>query len=227
VTAKILIVEDDERLIRTLEATLKGEGFEVIVAHDGIEALRAMQVERPDVVLVNARLPWLREAQPRQEKPAAPQTAGPAVVVVSGKDEASERARALATGADDYVAVPFEAKDLLGRIKVARQRKTSSGMLRAGPMEMDLIHGTVAVEGRHIALSAKEFELLRKLLEARGRVVTRAALRETVWEHDDAHRPDTRTVDVHIGRLRRKLGSAGRYIITVRGTGYRCFARLN
>jgi DNA-binding response OmpR family regulator len=219
-TSKVLIVDDDQRLILALETALKGEGFEVAIAHDGIEALKAMQVERPDLVIVNTALPWLGSGPLRQESRSPFQGGGPAVIALEA-GKASNDTRA--AKADDYVAKPFHAKELLARVK-ALQHRTSVGILRTGPIEMDLLHNTVRIAGKDVNLTGKEFNLLRRLLEARGRVLTRHVLRETVWEHEFGHRFDTRTVDVHVGRLRRKLGPGGRYIITVRGVGYRCFA---
>jgi two-component system, OmpR family, phosphate regulon response regulator PhoB len=220
--SKILIVEDDQRLIHAIETALKGEGFEVAVARDGVEALKAMQVERPDMVIVNTTLPWLGTGQLRQESRSPFQSGGPAVIALDAGKTADD-ARTLKGEADDYLVKPFHAKELLARVK-ALQHRTSVGILRTGPIEMDLLHNTVRIAGREVNLTGKEFNLLRRLLEARGRVLTRHVLRETVWEHEFGHRFDTRTVDVHVGRLRRKLGPAGRYIITVRGVGYRCFA---
>lgn len=221
-TSKILIVEDDQQLIHTLEATLKGEGFDVMIVHDGIGALKAMQIERPDLVILNTALPWLGTGPSRQEGRTPFQIGGPAIIAVDGQGE-NQNLRDLRGEADDYLAKPFNVKELLARIK-ALQHRTSVGTLRTGPIEMDLLHSTVSVGDKHLSLTGKEFNLLRKLLEAKGRVLTRNLLREMVWEHEFGHRFDTRTVDVHIGRLRRKLGAAGRYIITVRGIGYRCFA---
>jgi two-component system, OmpR family, phosphate regulon response regulator PhoB len=220
-TSKILIVEDDQRLIHAMETALKGEGFEVAVAHDGIEALKAMQVERPDLVIVNTALPWLGGGL-RQESRSPFQGGGPAVIALDA-GKSSDDTRTPKGEADDYLIKPFHAKELLARVK-ALQHRTSVGILRTGPIEMDLLHNTVRVAAKDVNLTGKEFHLLRRLLEARGRVLTRHVLRETVWEHEFGHRFDTRTVDVHVGRLRRKLGPAGRYIITVRGMGYRCFA---
>ncbi|HKQ31036.1 MAG TPA: response regulator transcription factor [Burkholderiales bacterium] len=221
-SSKVLIVDNDPHLIQVLHTALKNEGFEVTIAHDGIEALKAMQVERPDLVILNTALPWLGNVDVRQESRALPQAGGPAIIALNNKGKTADM-RGPKGEADDYLAKPFSTKELLARVK-ALQHRTSIGTLRAGPIEMDLLHGTVRVGGRQISLTGKEFNLLRRLLEAKGRILTRSILRETVWEHEFGHRFDTRTVDVHVGRLRRKLGPAGRYIITVRGTGYRCFS---
>lgn len=222
--SKILVVEDDLSVIRTLETVLKEEGFDVVFAHDGVEALRAVQRERPDLVVLNVTLGWLGGVHAPQETRTASDSTGPSIIVLSTKEEEPERMRALGAGADDYVPNPFKIHELLAHIKTVRRRvlpTASTTALRAGLIEMDLERRTVWVEGKSVVLAAKEFGLLRTFIETKGRVLTRNFLRENVWKQEQTHRFDTRTVDVHVGRLRRKLGSAGGYIITVRGVGYR------
>lgn len=222
--SKILVVEDDRSLIRALEAALKEEGFDVVVAHDGMEALRAMQVERPNLVILDLMLGWLGQTPARHMIQTASQTAGPSIIVLSTNPDESERALALNAGAEDYVSKPVRVNELLARVKAVQHRSTSATSfrtLRAGLVEVDLERWTVTVDDETVTLTAKEFGLLRMLLEAKGRVLTRAAVHEAVWEDEKGRRFDTRTVDIHVSRLRRKLGPAGRYIITVRGVGYR------
>lgn len=224
VASKILVVESDRALIHDLEAVLHGEGFEVVIACDGIQALKAMQSERPDLVILDPKLAWLGgervRSKPRPESP----TAGEPFIVLSPKTEASERVMPLGAGADMAGTKSFDMKELLARVKALQSRSVSTGtagIIRAGVLEMDIERWTVSVAGKPVALAAKEFGLLRMLLNAKGRVLTREVLREIAWPHAKEHRFDSRTVDVHIGRLRRKLGQAGHYIITVRGVGYR------
>jgi two-component system, OmpR family, phosphate regulon response regulator PhoB len=221
-TPKILLIEDETRLVHVLEAALKREGYAVTIARDGIEALNAMHVERPDVVILDTMSSWIGAAPARLERRNLP-AGGPAIIALDGKGKALKDVRVWETTDDDRAAKPFHVKELIARVKAAQQR-TPTGMLRTGPIEIDLQHETVSVNGAYVALTGKEFALLRRLLDARGRVLTRSMLRETVWEHTGGHSLDTRTVDVHVSRLRRKLGSAGRYILTVQGVGYRCFA---
>lgn len=222
--SKALIVEDDRNLIHILEAALKSEGFEVVIARNGVEALRAMQVERPDLVILDPMLAWLGGARIRQTPRLGSRATGPPIIVLSPRTEESERIPTPNAGADDSVTRFFDTKEVLAHIKALQRRSMSARtarILRAGAMEMDLERWTVSVEGKVVTLTAKEFGLLRMLLNAKGRVLTRGMLREISWEHGKSHGFDSRTVDVHIGRLRRKLGPAGRYIITVRGIGYR------
>jgi DNA-binding response OmpR family regulator len=224
VAPKALIVGTDRSLIHALEAALEGEGFDVVAAHNGVEALRAMQSERPDLVILDPMLAWLGGERVRQTPRPASRTTGPPIIVLSPKTEESERIAPLDAGGDDSVTEFFDMKELLAHVKALQQRSASvgrAGILRAGVMEMDLERWTVSVEGKAVALTAREFGLLRMLVKAKGRVLTRGVLWEIVWERGMAHGLDSRTVDVHIGRLRRKLGPAGRYIVTVRGVGYR------
>lgn len=222
--AKILIVENDRNVIHVLEAALHGEGFDVVVARDGIQALKAMQTERPDLVILDPMLAWLGgERVRRKPRPESP-TPGEPFIVLSPKTEAAERVLPIGAGADASGSKSFDAKELLARVKALQSRSVApgaAGIIRAGILEMDLERWTVLVEGKPVALAAKEFGLLRMLLNAKGRVLTREVLREIAWPQAKEPRFDSRTVDVHIGRLRSKLGAAGHHIITVRGVGYR------
>lgn len=206
---KVLVIENDRDSIRSLETALKEEGFEVVVACSGIEALKVVQAERPDVVLLNPTLAWLG-ATPTGRKNSL--GTGPPVILLGATLEESEKLKLL----------PID--ELIDRIKAVKRDSASARsteVLHAGAIAMDLGRWMTSVEGQDVALTAKEFRLLRMLIEARGRVLTRQVLLESVWDHEAAQWLDTRTVDIHVVRLRRKLGFAGRYIITVRGVGYR------
>lgn len=220
--SKILIVAKNPGVTQVLETALQGEGYDVVIAHDGIHALNVVQMERPDLVILDPDLAWLGGARVRQKpRPGAP-TPGEPLIVLSPKTEASERILPLPAGHDNASA-GYDINILLERVKVLQKRvaTASAGVLRAGVLEMDPEGWIVSVEGEPVTLTAKEFGLLRMLLNARGRVLTRDMLREIVWGYGKHHQFDSRTVDVHIGRLRRKLGPAGHYISTVRDVGYR------
>jgi DNA-binding response OmpR family regulator len=225
--SKILIVEADRGLSQALEAALTGEGFEVVVARNGVEALRAVQREKPDEVILDPMLAWLGGTRVRRTaRPGAPERGEP-IILLSLRTNESRRVLPLPLYAGKEEAAAnkfFDIDELLANVKSLQKRAHSAapaGILRAGIVEMDLESWTVTVKGRPVTLTAKEFGLLRMLLNARGRVLTRDMLRDAVWEHGSEHTYNSRTVDVHIGRLRRKLGLAGRYIMTVRGIGYR------
>lgn len=217
--SKALIVEIDQRgLIHALEAPLKDEGYEVMIAHNGVDALRIMHRERPDIVILDPELAWLGGERIRQS-PRAGAPGGAPIIVLSPRTEDSERIPPAQDTAQD--AISIDTGEVLTHIRALQRRAESAEhkeILRAGVLEMDLERWTVSVEGRPVMLTAKEFGVLRMLLNAKGRVLTRGVLQETVWKHAGL---DSRTVDVHIGRLRRKLGPAGNYVLTVRGVGYR------
>jgi DNA-binding response OmpR family regulator len=222
--SKILVAEHENAQVNVLERALRAEGFDVVVARDDVEALSRVQHEHPDVVILDLMLPRRGGTHLCRRLQADSQTAGTPIIALSVGGERSLQIQALDAGADDCIAKPVHLPELIARIKALQRRTaaaTSTGVLRAGLIEMDPERWTVAVEGREVTLTTKEFALLRTLLEARGRVLTREGLLETVWAHESAHSFDTRTVDVHIGRLRRKLRAAGHYIITVRNVGYR------
>ncbi len=225
--SKILIVEADKSLSQALETALTGEGFEVVVARNGVEALRAVQREKPDEVILDPMLAWLGGTRVRQAaRPGTPDRGEP-IILLSLKTNESRRVLPLplySVRTEDSENQFFDIDELLASVKAMQKRDVSAapkGVLKIGVVEMDLESWVVSVRGRPITLTAKEFGLLRMLLNARGRVLTREMLREVVWEHGGGHRYNSRAVDVHIGRLRRKLGLAGRYIVTVRGVGYR------
>lgn len=198
--------------------------FETVTARDDDEMLRSLHAEQPDLLILDASLPpagGLALCRRLRENPA---TAALPIIVVTSEDNHSQKIEALEMGADDCVTRPLQVSELVAHIKAVSRRthpETAGGRLRAGPIDMDLERWTLRVSGQPVELTKKEFRLLQVLLEAKGRALTRDYLLQEVWSHGTIHGLDTRTVDVHIGRLRRKLGAAGRYIITVRNVGFR------
>lgn len=223
--SKALIVEADHGVTHVLELALKSEGYEVVIARNGVEALKAMRVEQPDLVILDPMLAWLGGARLRQNPRSGPSSSGSPIIVLDPRTDESERIPPVHGGVgDETVTRTFDPKDVLTRIQALRQRAKSAisaAVIRAGVMEIDLERWMVSVEGKPVVLTVKEFGLLRMLLNAKGRVLTRAVLKDVVWERGKVHDFDSRTVDVHIGRLRHKLGPAGAYIVTIRGVGYR------
>ena len=224
VAMKVLVAEHDEELNGTIESILKQEGFEVIRATDGNAALKVIQDEKPEFIILDRMIPpmggiricrWLRLEPSIAETP---------VIMLSAKEDVSERILALDAGADDYMVRPFDMEELMARIK-ALQRRHPAGktprILRAGDIEMNLDRWVVTISGAPVNLTVKEYRLLQELLEAKGRVLSRDTLLERVWGHEKGLDIHTRTVDVHMSRLRSKLGPSGNHIITVRNIGYR------
>lgn len=208
-------------MISALNAGLKQDGFEVAVAHNGVDALRIVQREKPQGVILNSAMAWLGGVQVRQQPGVA--DGGEPVILLNLKTNESKKIFPMVRRNRDEPAV-FDTNELIAGMKVLLTRGVfaePAGILRAGQIEMDLEGWTVSVNGKTVTLTAIEFGLLRMLLNANGRVLTRDILRDIVWEDGREHRCGSRAIDVHIGRLRRKLGETAACVQTVRGVGYR------
>ncbi len=222
---RILVVEDERDIGALIAYHLAREGYRVRTAGDGAEALAALAAERPDLVVLDLMLPGasgydvLKEVRERDELRDVP------VVVLTARRDEADRVKGLELGADDYITKPFSPRELVLRIAAVLRRARSpavagSGrMLRGGPVLVDLSAMRASVDGVLLDLTPTEYRLLVSLLERRGRVQSRQQLLEHAW---DIHaRIETRTVDMHVKRLRDKLGPGGDWIETVRGFGYR------
>jgi DNA-binding response OmpR family regulator len=222
----VLVVEDDERTAAFLADNLRADGFRVSVAADAGEALRAIEVRRPDLVLLDLTLgasnglsvlDRVRSADGLGTRidPQLP------VIILSGRAAEVDRVRGLKRGADDYVIKPFAYTELLERVHAVLRRssgRVGNGVLVCGELSVDPFTRTVRLGDKLLALSAKEFALLQALARQPTRVFTKAELLRDVWGYRSLGA--TRTVDAHACRLRKKLGSA-RWIVSVRGVGYR------
>jgi two-component system alkaline phosphatase synthesis response regulator PhoP len=221
---RILMVGDRAETGPNLGDRLEDEGFDVVEARDDAEALAAASGTPPDLILLDLERPVLdglevaRQIRQRLHAPEIP------VLVVSATAEDADKVAALEHGADDFVARPFNPRELVARMRAVLRRTVRPAQnvtLRAGAVEMDLDRYRVTSNGRRLRLTSKEFELLRVLLEARGRIVRRETLFAKVWGHAAGAGITSRTLDVHIRRLRRILEDEGPRILTVRGVGYR------
>ncbi len=223
--SRILVVEDEADIAALVAYHLTREGYRVRTAASGAEALAAIAHERPDLVVLDVMLPEfsgyevLSELRRREELAEIP------VVVLTARRDEADRIRGLELGADDYVTKPFSPRELVLRVGAVLRRVRSPAIagsariLRGGPITVDLDALRVTVDGEEVELTPTEYRLLVTLLERRGRVQSREQLLEAAW---DIHvRIETRTVDMHVQRLRAKLGKAGAWIETVRGFGYR------
>ena len=221
---EILIIEDEESVVFSLRAYLEREGFHVLTAMNGHDGLRAVTEQKPDLVILDLILPDMDGLEICRKIRRNPEVARVPIMILSGKSEEMDKVVGLAVGADDYLGKPFSDKELIARVKALLRRAVAppeSKMLRAGTIELDPERYTVSVARRPITLTSREFELLKALMEAKGRALTREHFLETVWGLDRAVSIETRTVDVHIKSLRSKLGSEGHRILTVRNVGYR------
>ena len=229
----ILVVDDDAKIVRLVRTYLERDGFMVVTAADGPAALDAIERHRPALVVLDLMLPELdgraviRAVRRDDEAAATP------ILILSARGSTIDRIAGLEDGADDYLPKPFSPAELVLRIRSILRRAGPTGSERSGQpplrladLTVDLDRYEVARDGLPIALTRVEFKLLATLIEAGGRVLTRDQLLDAVWGQDQAEVLD-RTVDVHVGRLRDRLGDDAdrpRYIVTVRGIGYRAAA---
>ena len=219
---RILVVDDEPDIIALVAYHLVKHGYRVSTASDGNEAVRAARQERPALIILDLMLPGKSGYEVLEELRGAADTRETAVLMLTARREEEDRVRGLALGADDYLTKPFSPQELVLRVAAILRRTTRSGagnVLKIGPIEIHRDEHRVRVDGNDVELTATEYKLLLLLAERRGRVQDRAKLLESVWEAA----PDiqTRTVDMHVQRLRSKLGVAGEAIETVRGFGYR------
>ena len=222
-TARILIIEDEEPLTLLLRYNLEAEGYSVEAAARGDEADLKLKENTPDLAVSDWMLPGLSGIELIRRLRGRPETQQLPIIMLTARGEETERVRGLATGADDYIVKPFSVPELLARIRALLRRTTperDAGVLAAGDIELDREKKRVARAGRDVPLGPTEFRLLEFLMENPGRVFSREQLLDRVWGRDVYI--DERTVDVHVGRLRKALnrGRATDPIRTVRGAGY-------
>jgi len=222
--SRILMLEDRPGNGPSLQSRLEDEGFEVVAARDEPGALAAAADAPPDLILLDLERPVLDGLEVSRHIRQSLRAPDIPVLVLSSSAEDADKVAALEHGADDFVARPFNPRELIARLRAVLRRtvRPAEGvMLRAGAVEMDLDRYRVMASGRRLRLTSKEFELLRVLLEARGRIVRRETLFSKVWGHPAGAGIASRTLDVHIRRLRMILENEGPRILTVRGVGYR------
>ena len=222
---KILIVEDEKDIVKMLEYNLKKEGFRVVDARDGEDALDLASREHPDLILLDLMLPGMDGLEVCKALKKESKTGSIPVIMLTAKSQESDKVVGLELGADDYVTKPFSPRELIARIKAVMRRVTEKEKLpeifQAGDLKIDFARISVSLKDKPVELTAKEFELLKTLLKAKGRVLSRDYLLDTIWGFDHAMEIQTRTVDVHIRTLRKKLKTACKYIVTVKNYGYR------
>ena len=223
---RILIVEDEDSLAESVRYNLDREGFAVTVAPDGRSALERFGELPPDLVLLDLMLPQLSGLDVCR---AIRRESTVPIIMLTAKDAEADKVAGLELGADDYVTKPFSMRELISRVRANLRRaavggedETGSDVMRAGPIEMDVARHEVSIRGRSVTLPPKEFELLEALLSRKGRLLTRDYLIDTVWGSD--YFGDTKTLDVHIKRLRQKIERDPHrplHLQTVRGLGYK------
>lgn len=217
---KILLVEDELRMRMIIRDYLENEGYEVLEAKDGMEALNAFQNNEIDLILLDLMIPFLdgfgvcREVRTKSDIP---------IIIITAKEEDEDKIRGFDLGADEYVTKPFSPKVLVARVKSLLKRVDGSiggkdNILRSGVIEVNKMSYEVTVDNQIIILSPKEYELLLFLIKNKNKVMTRELILDNVWGYD--YYGDLRTVDTHIKKLRNKLGEGSKYIKTIIRAGY-------
>lgn len=222
----MLVVEDEPDIAALVAYQLAHAGYGVRTASTGEQALRALDTDPPDLVILDLMLPQLSGTDVLRTIRSRGETRRLPVVILTARDEEEDKVEGFELGADDYIAKPFSPRELVLRVEAVLRRAEANtpatprrGTLRAGPVVVDVEAHRVTIEGEEIQLTPTEFRLLVTLMKRRGRTQTRKALLESVW--NTTADIETRTVDMHVGRLRSKLGKPARMIETVRGFGYR------
>ena len=218
IMAKILIIDDERAIRNTLKDILEFEGYEVNTAEDGEQGVNMAKKDSYDLIYTDIKMPkmdGMEVCQRIREFSNVP------IVMLTAKGEDMDKILGLDLGADDYLAKPFGMLEMISRVKSVLRRTTAkeAAVLSNGNIVMNVGKHSVSVDGEEITLTLKEFDLLKLFLNNQGYVLTRDQLIKKVWGQD--FRGETRTVDVHIGTLRTKLGNSGNRIETIRGVGYR------
>jgi two-component system, OmpR family, response regulator RegX3 len=222
---RVLVVEDEPALVESIRYALEREGFAVAVAGDGNRAIERFRAERPSLVVLDLMLPQLSGLDVTRLIRA--ESTVP-IIMLTAKDSEADKVSGLEIGADDYVTKPFSMRELLSRVRALLRRAGMGAepqpveVLRGGPVELDVGRHEVRVRGDLVPFPPKEFELLETLLARKGRLLTRDFLISEVWGPD--YFGDTKTLDVHMKRIRRKIEGEPHspvHVVTVRGLGYK------
>ena len=225
---RVLVVEDEPDIAGLIKHTLeRSGGMQVAIAGSGDAALKAVTAEPPHVILLDLNLPVLGGLEVCRILRSRPDTAHVPIIMVTARSGETDRVTGLDVGADDYLTKPFSPRELAARVRAVLRRGAGSDapveaaapIYRGRHLTADFDAIAISVDGTQVRLTRREFELLKHLVENRNRVLSRDRLLERVWGYD--RMIETRSVDVHVGRLRGKLGAAGKQIETVVGLGYR------
>jgi len=221
---KILVVEDEQDILQLVKLYLEKEGFRTVTAMTGPEGLQQVREEKPDLIVLDLMLPELDGLEVCKRLRSIPDTAMLPIIMLTARAEESDTIVGLELGADDYVTKPFSPKALVARVKALLRRlehtpANEANLYRYGSLTMDLARHEVLLGKHDVPLTAKEFGLLKHLLRHPGRVLTRDVLLNAVWGYD--YYGTTRTVDVHIRRLKQKLPLLEEAIVSVKSLGYK------
>ncbi len=221
---KILIVEDKKEMVTGLVFNLESQGYETAVAYDGEEGLLTAEREKPDLIILDIMLPKKNGFKVCRE--LRDKGFDMPILMLTARGEEADKVLGLEVGADDYLTKPFGLLELLARVKAllrrAEKKDAELGLYRFGQVEIDFKHYRATKEGKPVNLTSREFEMMKLLIQKRGKVISRNQFLDEIWGYD--RYPTTRTVDIHIAKLRQKLENnpeSPQFIITVHGLGYK------
>ncbi len=220
----ILFIEDEKNIVELVKYNLEQEGFRVLTATKGNAGLETALKERPALVLLDLMLPEMNGLEICKTLKLNERTRLIPIIMLTAKGTESDKVIGLELGADDYITKPFSPRELVARIKAVLRRsqeKPKEEILRLGIIELDITKHELRLKGKPVEITAKEFELLGVLMNSKGRVLTREVLLSKVWGYENSMNIETRTVDMHIGQLRKKIGKEAKRIVTVKSVGYR------
>lgn len=223
---KILIVDDEEHILELLKFNLEKNGFEVFSSDNGEDCIVLIEQHNVDLLVLDLMLPGMDGIDVCKEIRKMDRFQSLPIIMLTAKGEETDRILGLELGADDYITKPFSVRELIARVKAVLRRSDTKGgeknkILKLKGITIDTEKHEVTVDGAPVDLTLKEFELLKVLVENRGKVLSRNVLLDDIWGFD--YFGETRTVDVHIRHLRKKIGDdeTGEYIETIRGVGYK------
>ncbi len=220
----VLVVEDEKNIAELVKYNLEQEGFRVLSAMNGNTGLEQARKEKPSLIVLDLMLPGIDGIEICKILKQNYKTSHIPIIMLTAKSQESDKIVGLELGADDYVTKPFSPRELVARTKAVLRRvreKAKREVLKAGTLELDTAKHVVTIKGKPQELTSKEYDLLHALMEADGRVLSREFLLERVWGYDQSVNIETRTVDMHVGQLRKKLKPEAQRIVTVKNVGYR------
>jgi two-component system alkaline phosphatase synthesis response regulator PhoP len=222
--AKIQIVDDEKNIVEALRYNLDREGFETIVAYDGLAALEQARRELPDLIMLDWMLPGIDGLEVCRRLSQEEVTRHIPVLMLTVRSDETDKVLGLEMGADDYVTKPFSTREVVARVKALLRRRPEAARAESFELQslrVDWARHRATLDGQPLELTSKELHLLKALVEARGRVLSREQLLEQVWGYEQSVGVGTRTVDLHVSQLRKKLGELSRRLVTVKNAGYR------
>ena len=221
----VMVIEDEKEIRDLVRYNLEREGFRVSSAGDGEKGLEQLFAERPDALVLDLMLPGRNGLEVLRELRGEPSTRDLPVLVLTARGAEMDKLLGFENGADDYLTKPFSPRELIARVRalLRRSRPGAPAVVEAGALRIDTLAREVVLAGKPLTMTPREFDLLLFFVQNPGRVLTRDELLRKVWGYD--YLGDTRTVDVHIRRLRMKLGEKTRLIETVTGVGYKFVTR--